>query len=342
MAAILADQGYFVSLYDIDKDLVQSLQEKECIELTGRINISAKPELITGDIKEAVKDADVIMVVTTGDAHETVAKAIKPYVKDGQIILLTPGQVGGALLMSAQIRSGENPPDVIIGESLDLFYACRKEENGRIFHSGIKESVLVSTIPASDIYKLDHRLHKVFPQITKADSALYTSLDCGGAILHVIPTLMNINLMDRKCTYDYYIEGITENIAILLTEADRERMKVCKELKADLPTLAEWMKDCYHLEGGDIYELIQKNAAYIGVKPPENLEHRFIKEEVQTGFVPMAAIAKALGIDTPVINAFIKMAQLFTGTDYEKVGRTAEKLGIAGMNAEEIRKYIAQ
>jgi len=342
MAAILTEKGYRVRLYDIDEKKISCINALGKIAVTGKISACAMPDSVTADLAFAMEGADVVMITTTADAHEAVGKAIKPYIRDGQIIMLNPGQVGGALMMSQTIRSREDPPNVIIAEALDLMYACRVEDVGRIFHSGIKNSVLAATVPARDIAPFMEIMKPVFPSLTGADSVLYTSLDCGGAILHIIPTLMNINRMDSGESYDYYLEGITPHIAALLELADAERKEVCGVLRADLPSLLDWLKDCYHVEGDSLYEAIQKNDAYRGVSCPTDLKHRFISEEVLTGFVPMASIAREVGVKTPMIDSFIYIAQAFTGVDYWKEGRTAEKLGIAGKSVEEIRNYISK
>ena len=182
----------------------------------------------------------------------------------------------------------------------------------------------------------------IFPALTPAENMLYTSFDLGGAILHVIPTLMNINKMDMGIPYDYYCEGSTPHIAALMEAADQERAAVCEKLRIQMPSLQEWMEDCYGIQGANLYECIQKNEAYRGVKSPANLKHRFIAEEIHAGFVPMASIAQELDIDTPIINAFIHIAHVFTGIDYWSEGRTAEKLGLAGLSAEEMRRKISK
>lgn len=342
MAAILSEAGYSVRLHDVNEELVAKLRELEFIEVTGKLTAKGKPEVVTADYAEVMDGADIVMVTTTADAHEAVGKAIRPYVRDGQAILLNPGLLGGALILSEILRSGEKAPKVYIGEALDLMYACRMEAVGRIFHSGVKKSVLVSAVPAGDIGALLEILKPIFPCLTAAESMLYTSLDMGGPILHVIPTLMNINRLDAGQPYDYYMEGITPHIAELMEQADRERAAVCDALRVEMPTLQEWMEDCYELKGENLYDCIQKNEAYRGVKSPASLDHRFIREEVPAGFVPMASIARELGIATPVMDAFVEMACVMTGIDYWTTGRTAAKFGLTGLSAEEMRRRMSE
>ena len=119
MAAILTQEGYRVRLYDIDSAKIERLNELDVIRITGAIEAEAKPEVITTDIAVVMDGADVIMVVTTTDGHADVAEKISPYLRDGQIILLNPGHVGGALEVSAIIRESGCKADLIIGEAGD-------------------------------------------------------------------------------------------------------------------------------------------------------------------------------------------------------------------------------
>lgn len=96
MAAILANKGYSVKLQDIDTAKIQRLKELKTIKVTGKIECEGTPDLITDQLPEALEDVDVIMIVSTTDAHRGIAAACKPYIRDGQIVVLNPGHCGGA------------------------------------------------------------------------------------------------------------------------------------------------------------------------------------------------------------------------------------------------------
>ena len=97
LAAILTNKGYSAKLYDIDREKIRCLRERKTIKLTGVIECEAAPEVITDHIEEVMTDVDVVMIVSTTDAHRSIANACKPFLKDGQIVMLNPGHCGGAL-----------------------------------------------------------------------------------------------------------------------------------------------------------------------------------------------------------------------------------------------------
>lgn len=342
MAAILAEKGYSIKLYDNNAEKINKLNKIRTIKVTGAIEASGFPEVVTNDIAEVMKDIDVVMVVTTTDAHKEIAKGIATYLKDGQIILLNPGHVLGALEFSQILFEGYGlKKKLIIGETADLMYACRIIEIGKPFHSGIKKTVGVATLPACDVDELLRILRPVFPNLVPMKNIFDTSFSGAGAMLHPIPSFMNINKIDSNQAFDYYMEGITTNIAKLVSAADRERLSVCGALGIDVPSLVDTLKKMYNLPYEDLYELIQHNKAYEGVKSPSSIEHRFMVEDVVCGLVPLASIGHEFGLETPIMDAFIEIASIISGKDYWVEGRTVEKLGLKGKTLEELYDMIS-
>lgn len=342
MAAILTSQGHSVKLYDIDKEKIRRLQELDAIEVSGVIECRAKPAVITDKMEEVMTDVDVVMIVSTTDAHRSIAMECSPYLKDGQIIMLNPGHCGGALELSNILR-GEHGcgKDLIIAEAGDLMYGCRSYEVGSILHTGLKVHVPVATLPASDIDRLMEVLGPVFPCLKPAANVLETGFEGAGAMLHPIPSLMNINKMDLGESYDYYMEGITPHVADIISVCDKERVAVCRALGVEALALGDMLVKTYKLEPKDtLYDLIQSIDSYRALRNPTSTKHRFIVEDTMSGLVPLASVGHTLGIPTPMMDAFVNIASAVCGRDFWQEGRTAEKLGFAGKTLEEIQEMV--
>ncbi len=342
MAAFLSSKGYPVTLYDHDAAKIARLNELGKITVTGKWTCEGFPRLATTDIAAAVEDTDVIMVTTTTDAHREIAGLCAPYLRDGQIFMLNPGHVGGALEVRHILRDIHGcEKDVIVAEAGDLMYACRTAEVGETFQSGVKSHVAVATLPAGDVDRLMDKLGPVFPNLVPAKNILETGFEGGGAMLHPIPSLMNLNRTDMGQGYDYYMEGITPSIAKLVSACDAERLAVCRALGLGAPSLVKTLQKTYGLEQEDLYDLLQHNKAYKGLKSPMDLKHRFIVEDTVCGMVPLSSIGGMLGVETPIMNAFIDIAGVVCGRDFRAEGRTAENLGLAGKTLEEIYALIS-
>ncbi|MDI7261472.1 MAG: 2-dehydropantoate 2-reductase N-terminal domain-containing protein, partial [Thermodesulfobacteriota bacterium] len=99
VAANLSLNGYKVNFFELPQfgeSFERVLRTKE-IRIEGvSIDGTAKLNLATIDIQQAIKDAEVLFVVTPAFGHKAMAEACAPFVQDGQIIVLMPGS-GGSL-----------------------------------------------------------------------------------------------------------------------------------------------------------------------------------------------------------------------------------------------------
>src|SRR4029079_11862147 len=77
------------------------------------------------------------------------------------------------------------------------------------------------------------------------------------------------------------------------------------------------------------YQAIHQSEPNKTIKAPPSLDHRYIKEDVGYGLVPMAEIGKLLGVRTPVMEALITLASTALGLDFRTEGLTLEKMGLA-------------
>ena len=57
--------------------------------------------------------------------------------------------------------------------------------------------------------------------------------------------------------------------------------------------------------------------------------------------MPMSALGLAAGVRTPAIDA-LAIVRSMTGEDFAAEGRTLERLGLAGMDATQIRRVMEE
>ncbi len=117
-------------------------------ELGGAISVSGTVEgqgkvQVCDDNFAAISDANLILVVVPAFAHASIARALAPYLRNGQIIILNPGRTGGALEFSQVLKEENCPAKVRIAETQTLLYACRSEgTTGGVQIKGIKKKWL--------------------------------------------------------------------------------------------------------------------------------------------------------------------------------------------------------
>ena len=70
------------------------------------------------------------------------------------------------------------------------------------------------------------------------------------------------------------------------------------------------------------------------------MNHRFVTEDCPLGLVALTSFGDLAGVPTPVCKAIITLVSEMMGRDYPKEGRTPERMGISGLNLEQLNKFL--
>jgi opine dehydrogenase len=344
MAAHLALMGMKVTLYNRTFDHINVIQKRGGIELEsaeGGPHGFGKLVLATADIGEAVKKAQVIMVVVPSSAHCDIAQSLAPHLKKGQIIVLHPGRTCGALEFKKVLADQDCTADVTIAEAETFIYASRSDgpAQARIFR--IKEAVPLAALPAVRNELVLDAIRTVYPQFIDGVNVLNTGLNNMGAIFHPALTLLNAGWIEATHgDYQFYIDGVTPSVARVLETLDRERVTVASSLGIRARTAMEWLKMAYDTVGEDLHEAIHNQPGYYGIKAPSTLGHRYIFEDVPMSLVPIASLGERFGVSVRGMDSIIRLACIVHRTDYWKRGRTVDKLGIGDLSTDELMRYV--
>ncbi|MEW6244642.1 MAG: NAD/NADP octopine/nopaline dehydrogenase family protein [Bacillota bacterium] len=341
MAGHLAYKGFSVTLYNRSPERVETIRVRGGIFLDGEVRGFGPLRLVTSDMEEALHRAKLIMVVTPATAHGSVAEAAAPFVKDGQIFMLHPGRTGGALEFRQVLKERKVTADVTVAEAQTFIYAARRTGPAQVRIFRIKNTVPLAALPASRTDDVIKAVRHAYPQFIPAENVLKTSMDNIGAVFHPTITLFNAGWIEATHgEFDYYSQGVTPSVALALEAVDRERVAVAHALGVRALTALEWLETAYSAIGADLYEAMQNNEGYKGIKAPPTLRHRYLFEDIPASLVPIVSIGQMLGVPTPTMRAMIHLGCALHGTDYWETGRTVEKLGIAGMSPADIRRLV--
>lgn len=334
IAGYLALKQHTINLYSPFTEEIKPIKKKGGIQLEGRINGFGKLNLATTDIKKAIKNAEIIMVVVPAFAHAEIAKDCAPYLQDNQIIVLNPGRTGGALEFNHLLEQEKIKAKVIVAEAQTLIYACRKtgSNSNKVLIHGIKKRVSLAALPATKTEKIIKKVQKLYPQFQAAENVLETSLDNIGAVFH--PAIML-----NENNPDFY--DITPETAQLLERIDNERLRVADAFGIKLKSAEQWLEETYNAKGGNLYEKITNNQAYKGIKRPEGFKVRQITEDVPYGLVPIALLGKEIGVSVPSSRAIIVECCHRVGRNFWQQGRDLKKMGLSGMNIKEIKNFVS-
>jgi len=340
VSAHLAMMGYHVRLYDISSDTVNAINHQGGIHLDGVVQGFGKIDLATTDLGHAVNGAHTIMVIAPAMAHRHIAKSLGPFLQDGQLIVLHPGATCGALEFVQVLKDEKCRAKVTIGETNSLIYACRSSRPGQATILGIKKKLLVAALPASKSSQVASHLNTAYPQIHAADNVFVTSFDSTNPIVHPAPILLNTGRIESREEWLFYWDGFTPTVGAFVENMDAERIAVGKALGIDLWSCREQYKIEYGVNEKTLSEAVKKTEAYADIKGPHSLETRYLLEDIPMGLVPLAAIGKHLNVPVERMETIIKLGEFILGKDLTHTGRTLERMGLSGMTAVEMRRFI--
>ena len=348
MAGHLSLMGFDVSLYNRGEQRLRAIQSAGGLELladgVGTLPHGfAKLNIVTTDPREAIEGRQILMVVVPATAHRFIAEQIAPNLVDGQIIILNPGRTGGALEVLKTIRDAGCCADIVVAEAQTFLYASRSMNPAQTKIFRIKHSIPVAALPAYRTPEVVKALRPAFPHFVPGDNVMKTSLDNIGAIFHPAVTVLNsARIESTNGDFDYYTEGITPAISMILESMDKERVHVAEALGFRAMTAREWLYIAYDAAGRTLYEAMRANRGYDGIKAPKTVFHRYISEDIPMSLVPIASLGTIVGVDTPSIDSIIHLGSVLHGVDYRTQGRTAETLGLAGKSLKEIRQFVLE
>ncbi|ACV67377.1 NAD/NADP-dependent octopine/nopaline dehydrogenase family protein [Desulfohalobium retbaense] len=340
LAGHLSLMGYPVRLYDIFTETVDAINAQGGIEVSGVVEGFGKPELVTTDLGAAVKGADAVMIVAPAVAHKTIAKQCAPYVSAGQTYILHPGATCGALEFRHTLDECNCTPDLAVAETNSLIYACRAPKPGHAVIHGIKDDLVLSTLPAAKNEHVLGVLQEAFPQIVGGANVMQSSLGNANAIMHPAPTLLNTSLIESRHDWYYYREGITPSIGAFVEELDKERVNLAQAFGLDMITIREWYRVAYGVEAETLSEAVKKNPAYAEIRGQKELRTRYLLEDIPTGLVPMIEMGKLMGVDTPRMELVARFGSSLLEEDFFAKGRTLKNLGLAGMGKDDFLQYL--
>src|SRR5207302_1174848 len=268
LAAELGMLGCKLRVHDVDDSRLSEIRTRGGIDV-ARVNGGpntgfAAIERVTTDLAAATDGADVIVVVTGGNAQETAAAALAPLLRDGQIILLIQGNTGGSLVVRRALDRAGCRARVDIAEMDNYPYSCWRRGPTRIEPIVKKRWLQIAAFPGNRI----------------------------GAVF---------------------------------------------------PTLEDWFEQVYGVRGADLSEtcrLLTTNSdgPYQATGTPASWSHKYIAEDVPVGLMPMQALGAAAGVPTPAIDAVIPLAVILAASDFAPTARTLDRMGLAGMDAAQIRR----
>jgi len=356
VAANLSLSGFKVNFFELPQfaeSFEKVLRTRE-IRIEGvSVDGTAKLNLATVDIRQAIKDVEVIFVITPAFGHQVMAEVCAPFVQDGQIIVLMPGS-GGSLQFAKIFRQKRIRREITFAETCTLPYGARLKGPGHV--SVLINAVLVPTgvFPSQKTDDVIPKLKEFYPVLTPAKDVLEAAINNPNPVVHPVAVLLSATRIEHsKGEFYLYSEGMTPAVARAFESLNEERLSICEALEYRLYhwdnlafrnyNLGETEEECrYRILNSSMDAAFGKDGIYAGMKMkgPDHLKDRYVSEDVPFGMVLTSTLGDLIGVATPTHDAVIQLASVINRTDYWKIGRGVKELGLSKLNRKSLKTFL--
>lgn len=339
MAAELKLRGHEVRLFEMPafKPRLDRLFTTRTIEVTGLMEERATLDLVTDDIEAAVRGAHYVLLVMPAFAHAGYAELLKGRLGAGQTVVSFPGAF--AALILRKVFGGTDCPTLV--DVNNLPYDVRLTGPAAVKLHG-RNKVNVAVLPA---LKTEAVLNDLRADLFNFDKVYQDVLECGLGIvnpaLHTGPCLFNISNIERPdVNFFLYEHGFTPSAAKLDIVLDNERKAVGRRLGYDLTPIEDFSGLPANYTWKDLYKGAHGEISLTPIAGPNDLFNRYLTEDAPYGLVPWSAVGELVGVEMPITRAIIDIYNIIHETDWRREGNNAQKLGLEGMNREQILNYV--
>ncbi|MDJ0698626.1 MAG: NAD/NADP octopine/nopaline dehydrogenase family protein [Woeseiaceae bacterium] len=336
-----ASHGHEVRLFDFPQfdANIAAVSEQQGIRAEGDISGFADIAYAGHEVDAALEGAELIYVV--GPAYSTTpfGEAVAGRLSAGQTVIVSPSSCGGALAFKKAAGIAVDDDSIRVAETSTLHYAVRLSAAGyiRVFLK-LKAGNLLAALPGRHTPDILAMIADVYPGMEAGKSVMQTSLQNANPIIHPAVTLANAARIEGTGgDFLFYEEGVSNSTGRLIEALDKERIAIGAAMGIEVfPDPVMGMRQGYML--GDNYGEAYRNApGFKGIGAQPQLDHRYLNEDVGYGLVFMSELGKQVGVETPGIDAMIRLTSILMAHDYAgEALRTPDSLGIGSLSAAEL------
>ena len=329
---------------------------------------TAKMDLVTDNVGEAVKGAGLVVVGTPAIGHRPFFEKLIPALEDGQVVHVYPDNYG-SLLLRKMIDEAHCKKKVIVGGWSSSTYGSRVVVKGGVILPQVRAYYRAITLrgaamPACDTAAFieSSRYLPSMDAVTSGDGAVAgdTVLDIGfsnvNPVLHCPGTILGVGTMenwgviygDDKFDFSIYSHAYCPSIAQVQYTFYEEVCAVADAIGVGAQRYDK--EDFFSRESilgqeymGKDYLIPFEEQDYMQYGTgPFTVDHRYLTEDIPVGCHVYHLLGKLAGVKTPVIDSMISLASAILEKDFFATGYTLGYLGIGGMDIENLNRYLRE
>ncbi|MFQ5794673.1 MAG: NAD/NADP octopine/nopaline dehydrogenase family protein [Candidatus Bipolaricaulia bacterium] len=343
IAVALKLNGHDVSVFTRSIERIQAIQEAGGVHFEGDHGPDTgfvELPWVTHDPQKALDSRDIFIIAVPAYGQQYMAEIALPWLKPGNILLLTPGCAGSLEVFESLKCKVDFVNEVLLGETMSLPQAARMLSPNKIkikwrvhLNGDFSSPGRVAAFPGQNTPEILNRLNRAFT-VQTGKNVLDTGLNNPNFIIHPAPMTLNYAEVERRDgKLSLMNEGMTKGVLACMDAVDREKQAVSRAIGNDPLDI-----DSVYRSYGSSPSVYREPGEPMGLK--DRIWSRYIEEDVPYGTVMISSIGSMLSVPTPVCDGINHLLSVVESRDFYQDGRTVEKLGIAGMSSDQLSAYL--
>ena len=218
-------------------------------------------------------------------------------------------------------------------------YTCMKKTPTHIFIDAKRNESFVAALPGTtSIMDWLKPLKSVWPDLAPVKNVMETSLDNMNWIAHPPITLLHRGLIERS--KEYYLplkDALSPSVIRLMEAMERDRVALGFAFGIDLPPI----KHTFEMGGDTLEQALRLSTEFetFGYEY-QNGSCSYLMEDLYYALPPIVSIASQVNVPIPAMSSVLHLFTIIDNVDYLNEGVNVEKMGISGMNIDEICNIV--
>lgn len=331
LSAILASRGHEIYFADApcNQHILNDAARKGALCARGTITCEGRPALITADIGEAVRQAELVICCTISNRDEEIARAIAPWLEERHAVLIGAGNGGSIIYHRVLEECGKG--NILTAETAGNFFPARITGPGEATVGLPLAPKGVTAFPPARAAEAARRFCGVW-ELSPCGSMFEALFNGPNLICHSAGCVLNVSAISRSGgTFNLFTDGLSEEFLNVTDALWQEKARVyaamgCTPSPAPRNMLAGVMDT-----GNEDYRYFRLMGG------PDSIAHRYITEDVPNLLCFFLSFARAAGVQVPLFEGIAGLLSAAAGQDFYAEGRTLENLGWADLSREELR-----
>eukprot|EP00922_Rhytidocystis_sp_ex-Travisia-forbesii_P056848 GHVS01084104.1.p1 GENE.GHVS01084104.1~~GHVS01084104.1.p1 ORF type:complete len:476 (-),score=41.48 GHVS01084104.1:161-1588(-) len=323
--------------------------------------VKGAPVKVSKEASDVVPQCDVILAPVPTFTYQDLLKQLKPYLRSGQYLGITPGQ-GGFDWMAVEVLGKELYDKLNVFTVLPMPLNCRIVEFGKLVHvTALKQNFRVACNISKDVCfdgepSDPHKMCELVQSLFDAENVDHIGHLIGGtlypinAVLHPARNFSVVGkdyvkgktfLPANPLFYEDMDETSIRNIRTVSEELGKvgkvlnSRAISCgKKIDVNIPTVLEFLQFVYGKRYSTLEEMFVHNPAYKGYRCPmkqveagwePSITDRYYTEDIPLGLCLIKGVAEIVEVETPLVDTIILWAQNLMAKEYLVNGKLQGK-----------------